>query len=291
MPYLMHIGFDNNARLWKNVIYFKYKGIRFKLIQNNNKMYQDVLLTVILDENNIELINNAYLIASEFIAALSWELNSFAKVEYLGELARQENILLRKTRCSMFNYHKVAFCGGSKNNIISVIPEIENDKQRDALILFREAKSANNNYLSFLFFWQILEINFGNPINWIDKVYRKNKNKLNISEDYINSLPLKGRKLGYYFKDDFRNAISHIFKRKEGKKIIKIDTPNDNILINKGRIIIEEFARFFIENELKLKKKLYLVRKRKRDFPLYVNEDFIRKHCCKVAYERPFSLI
>jgi hypothetical protein len=35
-------------------------------------MYRDVLLTVILDENNIELINNAYLIASEFIVALSW---------------------------------------------------------------------------------------------------------------------------------------------------------------------------------------------------------------------------
>jgi hypothetical protein len=283
MPYLMHIGFDNSARLWKNVFYFKYKGIRFKLIQNNSKMYRDVLLTVIPDENNIKLINNAYLIASEFIAGLSWQLNSFAKVEYLGGFGKQENITLRKATCSMFDFHKIAFCGGSKNNGISIIPEIENNEQREALILFREAKSTNNNYLSFLFFWQILEINFGNPIKWIDKVYRKNRNKLNISENYINNLPLQGRNLGYYFKDDFRNAISHIFKRTKGKKRIKIDTPNDNILISKGRVIIEEFARFFIENELKLKKELYLVRKSGKGFPIYVNKEFTRKHYCTEA--------
>ena len=285
----MHTGFDNSARLWKNVFYFKYKGVRFKLIQNNSKMYRDVFLTVIPDENNIELVNNAYLIASEFIAALSWQLNSFAKVEYLGGSGKQENIILRKARCSMFDYHKIAFCGGSKNNEISVIPEIENNEQREALILFREAKSTNNNYLSFLFFWQILEINFGKPIDWIDKVYRKNRNKLNISENYINNLPLQGRNLGYYFHDDFRNAISHIFKRTKGKKRIKIDTPNDNILISIGRIIIEEFARFFIENELKLKKELYLVRKGGKGFPIYVNKEFTRKHYCKEAYKKPFK--
>lgn len=70
----MHVGFDNSAKLWKNVFYFKCKGIRYKLIQNNSNKYCDVLLTVISDENNIELINNVYSIASEFISALSCEL-------------------------------------------------------------------------------------------------------------------------------------------------------------------------------------------------------------------------
>ena len=291
MPYLMNIGFDNSAKLWKNVFYFNYKGVRYKLIQNNSKVYRDVLLTVIPDENNIELINNAYLIASEFIAALSWQLNSFAKVEYLGGSGKQENIILRKARCSMFDYHKIAFCGGSKNNEISVIPEIENNEQREALILFREAKSTNNNYLSFLFFWQILEIGNNQPIGWINKVFRKNRNTLRISEEYINKLSLKRRKLGNYFYDDFRNAIAHLFKRQKGKKRIKIDTPNDNILISTGRIIIEEFARFFIENELKLKRELYLVRKGGKGFPIYVNMEFTRQHYCKTAYEKQFSLM
>lgn len=256
MAYLMHIGFDNSAKLWKNVFYFEYKGIRYKLIQNNSNKYCDVLLTVIPDENNIKLINNAYLIASEFISALSWELNSTAKVKYLGGIGRPINLNLRRAKCCSFSFHEIAFCGESANNDILSIPEIENNEQRDALILFRETKSTNNDYLSFLFFWQILEINHNDPITWINKVYRKNRNKLRISIDSINVLPLNDRKLGNYFYDDFRNAISHIFKRPKGKKRIKIDTSNDNDLISRGRGIIEEFARFYIENELKLQKKL-----------------------------------
>lgn len=287
MAYLMHIGFDNSAKLWKNVFYFEYKGIRYKLIQNNNRMYCDVLLTIIPDENNIKLINNAYSIASEFISALSWELKSFAKVKYLGGWGRSKNFVLRRAKCSSFSSHEIAFCGGPINNDISSIPEIENNEQRDALVLFREAKSTNNDYLSFFFFWQILEINRNDPIGWINKVYRKNRNKLRISRDDIKELPLNGRKLGNYFKNDCRDAISHLFSRCKGKKRIKIDTPNDNNLISRGRWIIEEFARFYIENELKLQKKLYLVRKGGKGFPIYLDKEYIGSHYCKIAYEKP----
>ena len=291
MAYLMHIGFDNSARLWKNVFYFEYKGIRYKLIQNNNRIYSDVLLTVIPDERKTELIDNAYIVASEFISALCWQLNSFAKVKYLGGWGRSENFTLKRARCITFGFHKIAFCGEIIRCEISPIPEIENDAQREALILFREANSANNDYLSFLFFWQILDINRGDPISWINKVYRKNRNKLGISKDDIKKLSLKGKKLGYYFYDEFRNAIAHLFKRTKGKKRMKIDSPNDNILIDSGRRIIKEFARFYIENELKLKKELYLVRKGGNGFPIYVNKEFTRIHYCKEAYKRPFKYL
>jgi len=289
MAYLMHIGFDNSARLWKNVFYFEYKGIRYKLIQNNNRMYCNVLLTVIPDERKTELIDIVYIVASEFISALCWQLNSFAKVKYLGGWGRSENIILRRAKCSMFDFHKIAFCGEIIKCEISPIPEIENEEQREALILFREANSLNNDYLSFLFFWQILEIGNNQPIGWINKVYRKNRNKLSISKDDINALPLKGKKLGYYFHDEVRNAIVHLFKRPKGKKRMKIDSPDDNILIDRGRKIIKEFARFYIENELKLKKELYLVRKGGKGFPVYVNKEFTRQHYCKVAYNKPFK--
>ena len=52
MAYLMHIGFDIIAKFWKNIFYFEYKGIRYKLIQINNKKYCDVLLTVTPDIND-----------------------------------------------------------------------------------------------------------------------------------------------------------------------------------------------------------------------------------------------
>lgn len=289
MAFLMHIGFDNSARLWKNVFYFEYKGIRFKLIQNNNKMYRNVLLTILPGKYNIELVNNTYLVASEFISALCWQLNSFGKAKYIGGWGRLEKFTLKKARCMTFGFHEIAFCGEIMDEEISTIPEIENDEQREALILFREANSVNNDYLSFLFFWQILEVNYRDPIGWINKVHRKNRNKLRFSNDDINVLSLKERKLGNYFYDDFRNAIAHLFKRDKGKKRVKIDTLDDNILMNRSREIIKEFARFYIENELKLKKELYLVRKGGKGFPIYVNMDFTRQHYCKEAYKKPFK--
>lgn len=291
MAYLMHIGFDNSARLWKNVFYFKYKGVRFKLIQNNSTKYCDVLLTIISDINNIKSINHTYLIASEFISALSWGLNSTAKVKYLGGIDRPIKMNLKGAKCCMFDFHEIAFCGEIIRCEVSPIPEIENDEQREALILFREANSVNNDYLSFLFFWQIFDINRRDPISWINKVYRKNRNKLRISKDDIKELSLKGKKLGDYFYDEFRNAIAHLFKRPKGKKRMKIDSPDDNILIERGRWIIKEFARFYIENELKLKKELYLVRKGGNGFPIYVNKEFTRIHYCKEAYKKPFKYL
>jgi len=289
MAYLMHIGFDNSTRLWKNVFYFEYKGIRFKLIQNNSKTYCNVLLTIIPGEYKFELVNNAYRVASEFTSALCWQLRSLGKVSSLGGWGRTEKFTLKRARCMTFGFHEIAFCGEIMNGEISPIPEIENDEQREALILFREANSVNNDYLSFLFFWQILEINYGDPIGWINKVYRKNRNKLWITKDDINEISLKGRKLGNYFYDDFRNAIVHLFKRQKGEKRVKIDTSDDNILIYRGRKIIKEFARFYIENELKLKKELYLVRKGGKGFPIYMNKEFTRQHYCKEAYKKPFK--
>jgi len=51
--------------------------------------------------------------------------------------------------------------GHSVGYDINRIPEIETEEQRDALVLFREASSSNNDYLAFLFFWQVIEIGKG----------------------------------------------------------------------------------------------------------------------------------
>ena len=80
----MHIGFDNTSRLCRDVYYFEYKGIRFKLIQNNIRKYCDVLLTIIPGRNNQEAQNIAYITAAEFLSALSWENNSLVKVHHEG---------------------------------------------------------------------------------------------------------------------------------------------------------------------------------------------------------------
>ena len=199
MVSLIHIGFDNSARLWKNVFYLEYKGIRFKLIQNNIRKWCDVLLTIVKDSNNIELENTVYLAASEFLSALGWENNSIVKVWYIGKFSRSIDFRLREMKCGLWDFPKTPFYGHNVNNDLSRIAEIENEEQRDALTLFRDASSTNNDYLSFLFFWQIMEIRKSDPISWINKTYRKNRNKIRLPENMYERIQTNGKKLGDYF--------------------------------------------------------------------------------------------
>lgn len=288
MAYLMHIGFDNSSRLWKNVYYFEYKGVRYKLIQNKIRKWCDVLLTIIPNYRDNKAIDNAYITASEFLSALSWENHSEVMVSHLGGFGIPQDFKLRSAKCRVFYFPQVPFGGYSVGYDINCIPEIETEAQRDALILFREALSSNNYYLAFLFFWQVIEIGNNDAIGWINKAYRRNRNKIWLSKDDFSRLPLKGKSLGNYLYDDCRNAISHIHNRKAGKTKVKLDTPEDNFRISLSTRVIEKFARFYIEDRLKLKKRMYLVRKEGKGFPIYVNENYMKKHpSCKFAYKRP----
>lgn len=285
MDFLMHIGFDNSSRLWKKVFYFEYKGIRFKLIQNNPRKWCDVLLTIIPSHNNEESKNEAYFKASEFLSALSWANNSLVKVQELGGRGFPDDSPLEKAKCYVFGFPKAPFSGLAIGYTINRIPEIETEEQRDALTLFREARSSNNYYLSFLFYWQILEIGGNEPIGWINKAYRKNRNKFYPMEDVLRLL--NGKSLGNYFHDDCRNSIAHIFTRFKGRKKLKIDSPADNMRIRISNRAIEQFANFYICDKLKLRKSMYLVKIRGQSFPLYINEQSLGNYSCKIAYERP----
>jgi hypothetical protein len=291
MAYLIHIGFDNTHRLSNDVYYFEYKGIRFKLIQNNIRKWCDVLLTIIPDFNDKKAKDEVYIKASEFLSALSWENNSLVKLQNLGGMGIPHNFHLRKAKCRMYSFPQVPFQGHIIGSDIIRIPEIETEEQRDALILFREASSSNNYYLSFLFFWQILEIGGNEPIGWIDKTYHKNRNRIRLTNDELERIPLSGKSFGRYFYDDCRNAIAHIFTRRSGRKKLKIDTPDENTRIAISTRAIKEFARFYIIDKLKLQKHMYLVR-RGGGFPTYANDEYRKKYPCKLAYKiQPLKFI
>jgi len=288
MSYLIHIGFDNNCRLSRKVHYFEYKGIQFKLIQNNPRRWSDVLLTIIPNHNDEPAKEKAYITASEFLSALSWYNNARIKVEHLGGGSAKTG--LRAARCHMFSFPRIPFGGLIVGYDITKIPLIENQEQKDALTLLREARSTNNHYLAFLFFWQILEVGKGDAIGWIDKMLRKKPHKLWVSDDEISNLPLGGKSLGKYFYDDCRCAISHLFRVKGAKRRIVIDTPEDNLRIIRSCRVLEKFAKFYIEDTLKLNKSMYLVRRNGKGFPVYLTSDETQKVRCKIAY-RPQYLV
>jgi hypothetical protein len=272
MAYLMNIGFDNSLRLCRNVYYFEYKGIKYKLIQNNRLKWCDVLLTIITGAYNKKKNDDAYVVASEFLSALSWQNGSMIKLRHSGGGGVPDNYKLRNAKPVIRDFPKIPFIGHHTGYDICTIPKIETEEQRTALILLREASSSNNEYLSFLFFWQVLETEKGHASEWIDETYKNNHNKINLYKADIDNISLKGKSLGHYLYDDCRNTIAHIMRKGGGKRRLELDTPEENVRISRCTNIIRAFALFYIENKLKLQKKMYLVRKNGRGFPTFVDE-------------------
>ena len=287
MPYIMNIGFDNSARLYRNVYYFEYRGIRFKLIQNNIRKWRDSLLTIVPDYQTS--MEKTYLIASDFLTALSWENESRIKLMHQGGISCSSDFRLRRAKGNCFTSPEIPFHPIKVGYDICKIPKVETDEQRIALMLYREALSSNNMYLSFMFYWQVLEVRNSTPDEvkeWINEVYedKENYNKLLISEDIVSKMPLREKSLGEYLYNDCRNAIAHV-KRYPGQIEIKYDSLEDNLRITVSKEIIKKLAKFYIEEELDLNKKMYLVKKNSAGFPVFESEEYMKQNRCDIAYK------
>jgi methylamine utilization protein MauJ len=105
---------------------------------------------------------------------------------------------------------------------LNQIPNIRTESQRRALALYREAGFSNNDYLSFLFYWQILEVEGRSAARFVDYAIGKQRQQLRIPSEYLQSLPRGRRSHGQYFLDDCRHAIAHI-SRWKGRREIDFD--------------------------------------------------------------------
>jgi hypothetical protein len=286
MPFLMHISFDNSGLLGRNVYYFEYRGIRFKLIQSTSLRWCSVLLTI-LPEDTATSRNQAYMAASEFLSALAWQNHSTVAMWDSRGLGVPKHLRLRQAKRFVFDLPRIAI--RHKGRVVGLdictLPKVETDEQRTALVLFREARSSNNCYLSFLFFWQVMETAGANIVEWVNSAYEKHRDALTITDYELKRLPLKGGKLGNYLEDDCRHAIAHI-RRYSWKTSLKLDTAVDNERIAVSSNIVERFAAFYIREELGLRKRQYLIRKGGKGFPVFVDEEYLSTHSCTIAYRR-----
>jgi hypothetical protein len=267
----------------RNIYYFEYKNIKFKLIQNGQK-YKDVLLSILPTYNDKE-IEEVFNIASEFLSALAWKNNSLVTIEHLGGHSNSKIKNLKQARCSFFAFRTIPRGYGARGYSIRRIPYIENKNQKLALALFREASSTLNYYLSFLFYWYILDIgqkSIKDKINWINNVFINKK--IHIDDFYINWLPVNNNNIAGYLYDDCRCAIAHIVRRK-GKRTLELDSYLDKSRISISTRVLKEFAKYYIENNLSLKKNLFLVRKRRMGFPIFISEDNLKKNYFTIAYK------
>jgi hypothetical protein len=281
MPFLMHIAFDNSRRLERRVYYLEYRGVRFKLIQNDPRKWSDVLLTLVPSHDRAGQ-QQAYTAAAEFLSALAWQNGSRVTLENAGGMGVPEGYTLRQARCRIFTFPQIPFGGHVRGFGLSVIPHIETDAQRVALTLFREARSSNKVWLSFLFYWQVMEVGGDDPVTWINRVYYK-QSKVHVRQEDLRKLPLRGRRLGEYLQEDCRHAIAHI-RRKPGGTPLQFDVGDENLRLAISSRVVEQFAEHYIRAVLALSKRLHLVRSRGRGFPRYVDQATMRSRYLVPAY-------
>lgn len=263
--YLVHIPFTNTSRLVKPTHLFSYKGQAFKITRTRKSSYADNLLTIV--ENEIDIAHAAKT-AAEFFSALAWETQGnihFGNPSW----ARNGRIRdLKSAQASIFDFDRIPPGREIGGYSISHIPHIENETQRLALALYREAGAANNDYLQFLFYYQVLYVGTTtNPWDSVNKALKDIKDKA-----WIGRLELNGKKIGDYFRADCRDAIAHVM-RKPGQTTIDFDDPADRKRFSISAKAVKAFAHHHIKEHLALKKTLHLFKEKPGSIPAYMPAD------------------
>jgi hypothetical protein len=285
MAVVMHIGFDNPRRLKRNVYYFAYKGVRFKLLQGH-ALNRDVLMTEVPADDAVA-VQSAFSAAGEFLSALSWANGSRIAFDYVGNLGG-EHLTLRRANTRWTGPARVPFQGYATGFDIEPIPAIKTAEQGLALAMLREGFAANNTLLSFLLYWQVMEINSSSnaAANWVTKTWIRPRSDFIVPRDDIKHLPLNGRKLGDYLLNDCRDAIAHI-RRTEGRRPLRFDNLEEVARMEYSARVASRFAHEYVVQKLRLTEDLWLVRRYGRGFPEYVEEQVLRSDSqFQPAYDR-----
>jgi hypothetical protein len=270
MAFLMNIAMDNTVRLPRRTYLFEYKGVRFKLVQNNPREHHDHLLTIVPRHDSREK-SRVFKVAAEFVSALAWETGAAMTIADSGGSGWPDNRPLRFASPRVYGFPRVPFAGHLIGGDLYTIPHVENDIQRIALALFREARASNSLFLSFLFYWQSMEVQHTAPQAVIEMMMKKNRHRVRVDDWSFSQLPLNGRKISDYLYDDCRHAIAHI-KRKPGKRKLDLDDWEDLRRFAISVRVVETFAESYIKHHLGMSKKLLLVRPRSGGFPRFADE-------------------
>jgi hypothetical protein len=258
--YLVHVSFTNTAKLDKPTYLFSYRGHQFKITRTRRRGYADNFLTIVETEEDI---NRVARIAAEFFSALAWATKGhiqFGNPTWV-RIARAGD--LRSVRASIFDFQRIPPGREIAGHNISSIPHIENERQRLALALYREAGASNNVYLEFLFLWQVLSVGTAGGIGAANKA-----RKLIRDTTWVDELDLKGKSIGNYFDNDCRNAIAHVI-RPPGETTLDFDDPDDRRRISSSVRAVRVFARHHIEHRLELNKSLWLFKNKSGSIPEY----------------------
>src|SRR2546421_2917236 len=286
MAFLMEISFDNSCRLARKTYLLQYKGVTFKLVQDDPRKWADHLLTVVPTHTSPEA-DSAFAAACEFVSALGWEHGATVAVWESGGRGWHDDDLLQDAKPTLFTFPRTAFGGNVVNCDLHRLPHVQTEDQRKALALYREAGAANTVYLQFFFYWQVMEIGIGaDAVGFVNRSWRRDRNQLRVQQSEIDALPLGGRTIGKYLLDDCRDAIAHI-KRKPGRAKLDLDVREERGRLQISTWVVRAFAQHYIQSRLGLTDHVYLVRPRAGGVPRFVDTQTLRTARFKRGYPEP----
>jgi hypothetical protein len=251
MAYLLQVCFDNSRRLSRRSYLFGFKGTQFKLLQNDPRKWADLLLTVV-STNDMVTRSRIFSLAAEFVSSMAWEIGSAAAVWEAGGCSWPDTLPLSEAR----------------GNILS----------------FREARASNNLYLSFLFYWQVMEVDGGDASAFVEKTFRKHRQKLRVMSSDVSNLRLGSQSLGFYMVNACRNAIAHVTSRRR-KTPLELDNLDERVRLYYSVQVIKAFAEVFIRDRLNLAESLYLARPKDGKCAEFVDSEALRSGAFRSPYE------
>ncbi len=252
-------------------MFFEYRGVTFKLVQDNPRKWADHLLTIVPDHTSPEA-EEAFAAACEFISAFGWEHHASVAVWEAGGGWWLDNRPLKLAKPTFRTFPRVPFRGNTVGCDLHRLPHVQTNEQRVALALYREAGAANSSYLQFFFYRQVMEVGRGaDAVNFVNSAWHKDRARLHVQESEVNGLPLAGRTLGRYLLDDCRDAIAHI-RRKPNKTKLDLDVREERSRLANSTWVVKAFAEYYIRARLHLTTHVWLMRPRRGGVPRFMDE-------------------
>jgi len=235
---------------FKNAEYvFEFEGFKYRLIRGTEEE-SDKLITIADDSSNkgtLECIERT----RQLLDYLSWSLES--GMQYLSASGRGFDQSLENFETALVGgYHSRRLPKYLSD--ISTIPEVTNQTQQFALSLWNEALYSNSKFLSFIDYWNIIELrphgipnkkNTEMAINWIDSLKEKDVFTLDRFKKSLG--PSVNNTVGKYLYDNGRNALLHISKPKRLERRL-----SDIARIEEPLNVMRNLASYYIETELGL---------------------------------------
>jgi hypothetical protein len=286
MAFMMEMALDNSRRFRRKRYVFEYRGVQFMLVQDNPRKWADHLLTLVPD-NDSPARDYAFSVAAEFVSALAWETGGRMMLGDASEQSVPNDSTIHDAKPTHRTFPRIPYGGPIIGYDVYRIPRVVSEAHRIALALFREAHGSNNDYLSFLFFWQVLTVEGRQGSEVVNDAFKSARNRVRLSKDTLDSVSLgQHQSLGDYLNEDCRNAIAHI-KRDAGRRATDLNERDERRRFAVGVDVIREFAAHYIRERFGPKDYsdyLYLARGKRGTPGVFVDAETFQRGGHKLAY-------